>query len=421
MITTQCDSRTKANCSRVSRDWYHGVVWTDEEQRKRFIQASGLGNEALVKELIGKRMFDDVEASGFREAIAAAVKGGHYSIADMLLDRFHKDRRLLPPEIIQMITAKCDSRTKANCSTVSRHWNRNIGWNLVERQKRLTQAIMAAATAGRTSELKSLLDLSLKIMPYRLELIESARIAAIKGGHIDTLSLLLADPVQYFDSMPLYYAATSGNPHIVKLLLSVREIKGFDDALLVASEKGFADVVKLLLVDGRANPKYRDTHNSYYNTNPAYRSSKPHYVYDSLQIASQNGHTDVVNLLLRDGRADPTARKYRAIILAHDKHQYPTLERLLLDSRIDPIIKLNMGLIIASFYGQADRVRSLLADSRTNPSTGHNEALRHAIDRGHSSVVQLLSEDGRLDKDGRKMIDGPGDSEWSDSDDDFLI
>ena len=70
-------------------------------------------------------------------------------------------------------------------------------------------------------------------------------------------------------------------------------------AILEASEYGYFNLVKLLLIDPRTNP-----------------SEKKNGMYP-ISAASSNGHFEVVELLLSDNRVDPTVKYNFAIHFAN--------------------------------------------------------------------------------------------------------
>ena len=387
MITTQCDPRTKANCSRVSQDWYHGVVWTDEEQKKRFIQASGLGNEALVKELLGKRIFDNVEASGFREAIAAALKGGHFSIADMLLDRFHKDRRLLPPEIIRMITANCDSRSKANCSTVSRQWNRNIGWTDKEQVKRF----ISACALGNIQLVNELFRRHPNVFKaLKTSVLIKAMVAAAKGNHKLILKRLIKRyTLQSNICDKAFHVATEvGQVEAVRELLPCSSVQALHDAIILACREGHLAVIKLMLADKRVDLRY------------SVRESDSEFGHDDeiplldkgIEVAARAGHTQVLDLLLKILYAESMDHDEiinRALMYVVERGHNDAIMLLLANPKHN--IWPN-ALWWAGAEGNMKAAKKLLRDKRV---TGFSHALWNASEKGHANVVKLLLADGR--------------------------
>jgi ankyrin repeat protein len=94
------------------------------------------------------------------------------------------------------------------------------------------------------------------------------------------------------------YACVQGFIDVIKLLLANgADPTAFEnEAIRLACTDGLANVVEMLLQDGRADPKH------------------------ALEFACVNGHTKVVSLLLQDGRVDPTENNDYAIkIAATDK------------------------------------------------------------------------------------------------------
>ena len=81
-------------------------------------------------------------------------------------------------------------------------------------------------------------------------------------------------------------------------------------------------------------------------------------------MASENGHIDVVRLLLADGRVNPAASDNYAIRLASENGRTDVVRLLLADGRVDPAAKDNYAIREASCYGHVDVVRLLLADVR---------------------------------------------------------
>lgn len=118
----------------------------------------------------------------------------------------------------------------------------------------------------------------------------------------------------------------------------------------------------------------------------------------ALRKASQNGHLDVVNLLLADSRVNPSAdcgcgfRGLRgvccAIGLASQNGHLDVVKLLLADPRVSAGIDGALGE--ASRNGHLDIVKLLLADPRINPSANDNYAIRLADGNGHLGIAKLL-------------------------------
>ena len=106
---------------------------------------------------------------------------------------------------------------------------------------------------------------------------------------------------------------------------------------------------------------------------------------------------EVVKLLLRDNRTDPSDRESKALVLASRNGHYHVVELLLDDARIDPSASDNRALIMASKYGHPDIVELLLQYPGVNPSANGNEAIYQAAQKGYIDVMIALFESDRLD------------------------
>jgi hypothetical protein len=118
---------------------------------------------------------------------------------------------------------------------------------------------------------------------------------------------------------------------------------------------------------------------------------------DALAEASENGHVEVVRLLLTDPRVDPSAQNNYAICGASENGYLKVVRLLVTDPRVDPSTLDNYAIRFASQNGHAGVVRLLLTDPRVDPSARDNEAMRWASKNGHVEVVRLLLTDPRVD------------------------
>ena len=66
----------------------------------------------------------------------------------------------------------------------------------------------------------------------------------------------------------------------------------------------------------------------------------------AIRVAAQNGHIDVVDRLLQDGRVDPSADDNFAIRIAYAKGHVAVVDRLLQDEtgRVDPSAVVNFAI-----------------------------------------------------------------------------
>jgi hypothetical protein len=123
----------------------------------------------------------------------------------------------------------------------------------------------------------------------------------------------------------------------------------------------------------------------------------------SIQLASENGHTNVVGTLLRwdmrthRNRNIDTRRiiNNRALQLASTNGHIDTVQLLLAYHHItDPGADDSAALRLASTHGHIDIVRILLEDTRTIVTI--SGALQSARTNGHINIIKLLEEHNRL-------------------------
>lgn len=116
---------------------------------------------------------------------------------------------------------------------------------------------------------------------------------AYKTNDIGLLQLLkeFSDEELSEIKLDIYDAAESGKGEIVRMLLDDPDLcdvnTNYSGALRLAAARGHADIVKMLLEDGRADPTICNS--------------------DALSWAAIYGHQHVIDLLLADGRVDPNA------------------------------------------------------------------------------------------------------------------
>lgn len=87
----------------------------------------------------------------------------------------------------------------------------------------------------------------------------------------------------------------------------------------------------------------------------------------AIKIASRKGHTEIVRLLLADGRVNPVAENNQAIRWACANGHLDVVKLLLADSRVNPADWRNGAIRVASYCDRLEVVKLLLADPRVNP------------------------------------------------------
>ncbi|MCH9717720.1 MAG: ankyrin repeat domain-containing protein [Gammaproteobacteria bacterium] len=115
-------------------------------------------------------------------------------------------------------------------------------------------------------------------------------------------------------------------------------------------------------------------------------------IQNAIVAASENGHADVLNVLLKDPRVDPSDPYAMAVCLASEHGHTNVLKVLLNDPRFDPGLMNNRAIIRASENGHLQVVRLLLSDLRVNPADIDNLAINVAAENGHAEVVSVLLE-----------------------------
>lgn len=83
-----------------------------------------------------------------------------------------------------------------------------------------------------------------------------------------------------------------------------------------------------------------------------------------LRIASNNGHLDIVKLLLNDKRVDPSAFNNCALIWSISNGHLDVVKELLKHKRVDPSDGNNCTLTISLERGYLDILKQILKDER---------------------------------------------------------
>ena len=88
---------------------------------------------------------------------------------------------------------------------------------------------------------------------------------------------------------------------------------------------------------------------------PSYFNNK------GIRVASEKGHACVVRLLLEDPRVDPSCNDNSSILWASREGHVEVVRLLLQDPRVDPTVCDNLAIQIAGIYGHTD-VAQLLTE-----------------------------------------------------------
>lgn len=176
---------------------------------------------------------------------------------------------------------------------------------------------------------------------------EAMRVACEKG-YTDVVNVLLkfgASPNGISSSMlgsrqyaPIYIAAKNGHINIVKLLIEF----GADvcvwenDSIVTAAEKGYSEIVKILINAG-ANPCDQENSAVYWavrNGHVDVLEVLLDYVKDKkdfelIRVATENGHNEVVRLLLKHSWTTDKEELDELVFLASTNNHFDVIKTLL--------------------------------------------------------------------------------------------
>jgi ankyrin repeat protein len=170
----------------------------------------------------------------------------------------------------------------------------------------------------------------------------------------------------------LRWASENGNVELVTELLKKRATPELEDDLCLrkASENGHGEVIRVLLRHKRVNPR---SMNSY-----------------ALRIASQKGYHEVVKILLSDQGADPAASDNEALTTACQRGHIEVVRLLLGDKRVSPQVEYNLPLYVASDNNRVEIVKLLLNDKRVTATACDSRAIRIAKEKNYLEIVEQL-------------------------------
>ncbi|KAJ3244451.1 hypothetical protein HDU78_010995 [Chytriomyces hyalinus] len=151
----------------------------------------------------------------------------------------------------------------------------------------------------------------------------------------------------------------------------------YSAGLGLCSEQGHTSLVEQLLKQPDVDPSQNESY--------------------CLRMASENGHEQVVALLVQDGRADANAVDNAAIRFAARSGHARIVQILLRDTRCDARALNSYALVWASRKGHCDTVRVLINANSVNVSADDDAAFRAACEYGHVHVAQFLLQTGAVD------------------------
>lgn len=178
---------------------------------------------------------------------------------------------------------------------------------------------------------------------------------------------------------PFLFACKYGTMDEVRTLLAdpvIDPAEGNSAALFIAVEQNSSKLLNLLLKDGRANPMASDG--------------------ALIGKALATGNHVLVDSLLNDPRVvipNDSSLLVTAIMCNYDR-DYSFLEDLL--DAIDPSANDNTALFVAIRQHHEEALGLLLTDPRINPAHNDNAALRYAIEEGNDEALHMMLKDPRV-------------------------
>lgn len=121
--------------------------------------------------------------------------------------------------------------------------------------------------------------------------------------------------------------------------------------------------------------------------------------YSAIELASMQGHIEIVKILLQDKRVDPTARGHKSLFLAC-KYGHTDVVKLLINRYIGTEInseEINQTIVVSSQHGHTETVKLLLQYECIDPAFEDNSPFISACKGGHPETVKLLLQDERVD------------------------
>ncbi len=356
----------------------------DNDGCTALIVASQDGHAETVEELLRHKDIDvNIKNKNGSTALVLAAGWGHSKVVELLLERPDINVNLRSD---QGVTALMSAANKGYTEVVKKLLkHKNIDVNIKDNNG-LT-ALMIAALEGRTDVVNLLL---------KRDDVNCQEIVRSQSARADSLRSL-SNPQSIRDKRvevtPLMIASQEGRTETVEELLRHEKIKvntknsEGSTALMIASQNGHADIIRLLLKkDADVNMQDNDG-------------------FTALIYAVQNRHAEVVKELLNHEKIDVNIRKIdggTALVLAALDGYGDIVELLLKHRKIDVNLQDNKGataLMCASQEGYSDIVKMLRekgADVNTKAINGAT-ALLYAVRYGHIKAVQELLKYENID------------------------
>ncbi len=180
----------------------------------------------------------------------------------------------------------------------------------------------------------------------------------------------------------LLVASQKGHAEVAKILLENGAQVDLQDALLIASWNGHTEMVMILLENGaQVDLQYKNGSSALY-------------------LASQNGHTEVAKILLENGaQVDLQHKNGSSALLIASQNGHTEVAKILLENGAQIDLQDKDGwssLLLASQNGHTEMAMILLENGVQVDLRNKNgcSALYFASQNGHTEVAKILLENG---------------------------
>ncbi|KAJ3267635.1 hypothetical protein HDU76_011698, partial [Blyttiomyces sp. JEL0837] len=199
----------------------------------------------------------------------------------------------------------------------------------------------------------------------------------------------------------LQVAVERGFADVVSILVKVSGVNASiddNDLMMTAISEGHTDVFKILLDAVGAHP-VTNGNRIFWHAISNGRIDIVRLLLDvpgvdpgadcnkAIQLASENGYLDIVQLLVNLDGVDATAMDNEAFILACQNGHLPVAKLLLSIPHVDPSASDNSSIFHACENGFLDVVQFLVGTGLVDVTNNDNESLRIAARNGHLEVV----------------------------------
>ncbi|KAJ8317643.1 hypothetical protein KUTeg_005547 [Tegillarca granosa] len=328
------------------------------------------GHVEIVKLLLEHKADKDKCDEYGRSPLSISSRNGHVEIVKLLLE--HKADK-----------DKCDDEGQSPLFISSENGHVEIVKLLLEHKADKDKCNMFGLSPLSISSVLGHVEIVKLLLEHKADkdqcdkYDQSPLFISSENGHVEIVKLLLEhkadkDQCDKYDQSPLFISSENGHVEIVKLLLEHKADKDKCDEcglspLFISSENGHVEIVKLLL-EHKADkdkcnmfglsPLFISSNIKLTKINVTMKGQSP------LFISSENGHVEIVKLLLEHKADKDQCNKYgQSPLFISSRNGHAEIVKLLLEHKADKDQCDMFGmspLIISSKKGHVDVVKLLL-------------------------------------------------------------